>query len=66
MVFQVLLQLAKYCEETASWESNVIMRQYKEATRINPHWEDGYFYIAKYYDKIMTTLIANDRPEKKG
>ncbi|KAI0215805.1 Serine/threonine-protein kinase ATR [Lamellibrachia satsuma] len=63
---KVLLLLGNYCEETASWESNAIMRQYKEVIKVHSDWEDGYFHIAKYYDKIMTNLIESDRPEKKG
>ena len=63
---QVLLLLGQYCEETASWESNAIVRQYKEVTTIHPAWEDGFFSLAKYYDKIMNTLVEIDRPEKKG
>ncbi|KAK2190032.1 hypothetical protein NP493_91g01005 [Ridgeia piscesae] len=63
---KVLLLLGNYCEETASWESNAIMRQYKEVIKVHSEWEDGYFHIAKYYDKIMTNLIESDRPEKKG
>ena len=58
--------LGRYSEETASWESNAIMKQYKEVMKVHSKWEDGYFYIAKYYDRIMTTLIETERPEKKG
>ena len=53
--------LGKYYEETASQESNVIMRQYREVLKVHSGWEDGYFYLAKYYDKIMNTLLANDQ-----
>lgn len=38
------------------------MKQYKEAQKVNLEWEDGYFYIGKYYDKIMVKLAW----EKKG
>ena len=31
---QVLLLLGNYCEQTASWESNAIMRQYKEVIKV--------------------------------
>ena len=62
----MLLLLSQYCEETASMESNAIVKQYREVQKVHNEWEDGYFYVAKYYDKIMTKLFPTDRPEKKG
>lgn len=47
-------------------ESNSIVKQYKEVIKVNGKWEDGYFHVAKYYDKIMTSIFSPDRPEKKG
>lgn len=64
---QALLLFGNYSEETSSMESNAIMKQYKEVIEANMEWEDGHFYLARYYDKIMTTLIdERDRPEKQG
>ena len=40
-------------------ESNAIVKQYKEVIEVNPQMEGGYFYLAKYFDKIMTTLIED-------
>ena len=40
-------------------ESNAIVKQYKEVIEFNTEWEDGHFYLAKYFDKIMTTLIED-------
>ena len=63
----MLLLLGRYSEETASWESNDIMKQYKEVIRVHQDWEDGYFYLAKYYDKVMATLfVESDKVAKKG
>ena len=59
----------RYSEETASLESNTIMRQYREVSQVHSQWEDGFFFMAKYYDKIMTKLIVESgesRPEKRG
>ena len=61
-----MLLLGKYCEETSSWESNTIMKKYKEVVKIHNSFEEGYFYIAKFYNKIMTNLVDSDRLEKKG
>ena len=48
-------------------QSNSIVKLYKDVIEIHPEWEDGHFYLAKYYDKIMTTIIDDkDRPEKQG
>ncbi len=63
---QMMLLLGTYCQETSSWESNAIVKQYKEVTKLHPDWEDCWFYTAKYYDKIMTNLIEQERPEKRG
>lgn len=30
----MLLQLGRYCDETASWESNAVVRQLKEVTQV--------------------------------
>ncbi|XP_041373194.1 serine/threonine-protein kinase ATR-like [Gigantopelta aegis] len=64
---QTLLLCGRYSEETSSMQSNSIVKLYKDVIDIHPEWEDGHFYLAKYYDKIMTTIIDDkDRPEKQG
>ncbi|KAL5004570.1 hypothetical protein ScPMuIL_018026 [Solemya velum] len=61
---QALLLYGRYSEEKSNLESNAIVRQYKEVIEMNSEWEDGHFHLAKYYDRIMTTLIEDkDRPE---
>ena len=61
---RMLLQLGRYWDETASCESNAVVRQLKEVTQVHPEWEDGFFYVATYYDKVMMAVV--DRPEKRG
>lgn len=61
---RMLLQLGRYCDETASCESNAVVRQLKEVTQVHAEWEDGFFYVATYYDKVMMAVV--DRPEKRG
>ncbi|XP_048255679.1 serine/threonine-protein kinase ATR-like isoform X1 [Haliotis rufescens] len=64
---QALLLYGRYSEDTSSLESNAIMKQYKDVIDIYPRWEDGHFYLAKYYDKIMMALIDDkEKPEKQG
>lgn len=61
---KALLLYGCYSEETSKMESNVILKQYKEVTDVYPNWEDGHFHLAKYYDKIMTTLLEDkDKPD---
>ena len=61
---RMLLQLGRYWDETASCESNAIVHQLKEVTQVHAEWEDGFFYVATYYDKVM--MAVADRPEKRG
>ncbi|XP_013417435.1 serine/threonine-protein kinase ATR-like isoform X2 [Lingula anatina] len=63
---KALLLYARYSEETASMETNAIFKLYKEVTDVYNDWEDGHFYLARYYDKVMTTLADPDKPEKIG
>lgn len=63
----MLLLLGRYSEEMSSWESNAIVRQYKEVTQVHQQWEDGYFYMGQYYDKIMSNLGGvTVRSDQKG
>jgi hypothetical protein len=34
--------------------------------QVHGEWEDGYFYVACYYDKVMMAVTGPDRPEKRG
>ncbi|KAL3865678.1 hypothetical protein ACJMK2_043042 [Sinanodonta woodiana] len=52
---EALLLYGRYSEDTSNMESNAIVKQYREVIDILPDSEDGHFYLAKYYDKIMTT-----------
>ncbi|KAJ8029668.1 Serine/threonine-protein kinase ATR [Holothuria leucospilota] len=61
---KALLLIGRCMEDTAKFESNSVMKQYKEVVDIHPEWEDGHFYMAKYYDRLM--LSFTDRPEKGG
>ena len=61
-----MLLLGMYCEDTSSWESNDIVKQYKGVTFLHANWEDGFFHLARYYDKVMTHFVENERPQKKG
>ncbi|XP_072852125.2 serine/threonine-protein kinase ATR [Pogona vitticeps] len=62
---QALLLVGRFMEETANFESNAVMKKYKDVTVCLPEWENGHFYLAKYYDKLMPTVTEN-KMEKQG
>uniref|UniRef100_A0A8D0H3M6 FAT domain-containing protein n=1 Tax=Sphenodon punctatus TaxID=8508 RepID=A0A8D0H3M6_SPHPU len=62
---QSLLLVGRFMEETANFESNTVMKKYKDVTAFLPEWENGHFYLAKYYDKLTPTLTDN-KMEKQG
>ncbi|XP_060241479.1 serine/threonine-protein kinase ATR [Meriones unguiculatus] len=59
------LLVGRFMEETANFESNAIMKKYKDVTLFMPEWEDGHFYLAKYYDKLMP-MVTDNKMEKQG
>ncbi|KAM8952244.1 serine/threonine-protein kinase ATR isoform 2-T2 [Pelodytes ibericus] len=62
---RAMLLVGRLMEETANFESNAVMKKYKDVTSLLPEWEDGHFYLAKYYDKVMPTVTDN-KMEKQG
>ncbi|XP_025077039.1 serine/threonine-protein kinase ATR-like isoform X1 [Pomacea canaliculata] len=58
---QALLLYGRYSEETSSMESNAILKRYRDVLDICHDWEDGHFYLAQYYDRLMTSIM----PEKE-
>ncbi|XP_023568719.1 serine/threonine-protein kinase ATR [Octodon degus] len=59
------LLVGRFMEETANFESNAIMKKYKDVILFLPEWEDGHFYLAKYYDKLMP-MVTDNKMEKQG
>uniref|UniRef100_A0AAY5KMV7 Serine/threonine-protein kinase ATR n=1 Tax=Esox lucius TaxID=8010 RepID=A0AAY5KMV7_ESOLU len=62
---RTMLLVGRFMEETANFESNAIMKAYKDVTTLLPEWEDGNFYLAKYYDKVMP-MVTDNKLEKQG
>uniref|UniRef100_A0AAY5KRD1 Serine/threonine-protein kinase ATR n=1 Tax=Esox lucius TaxID=8010 RepID=A0AAY5KRD1_ESOLU len=62
---KAMLLVGRFMEETANFESNAIMKAYKDVTTLLPEWEDGNFYLAKYYDKVMP-MVTDNKLEKQG
>ncbi|MBZ3872591.1 Serine/threonine-protein kinase ATR [Sciurus carolinensis] len=51
-------RLAELCVERAKW-------LWSKVTLFLPEWEDGHFYLAKYYDKLMP-MVTDNKMEKQG
>ncbi|XP_053567639.1 serine/threonine-protein kinase ATR [Bombina bombina] len=62
---RAMLLIGRFMEETANFESNAVMKKYKDVTSLLPEWEDGHFYLAKYYDKLMP-MVTDNKMEKQG
>uniref|UniRef100_A0A6I8NKR0 Serine/threonine-protein kinase ATR n=1 Tax=Ornithorhynchus anatinus TaxID=9258 RepID=A0A6I8NKR0_ORNAN len=62
---RAMLLVGRFMEETANFESNAVMKKYKDVTSCLPEWEDGHFYLAKYYDKLMP-MVTDNKMEKQG
>ncbi|XP_047467138.1 serine/threonine-protein kinase ATR [Mugil cephalus] len=62
---KAMLLVGRFMEETANFESNAIMKAYRDVTNLLPEWEDGNFYLAKYYDKVMP-MVTDNKMEKQG
>ncbi|XP_068435941.1 serine/threonine-protein kinase ATR isoform X2 [Clinocottus analis] len=62
---RAMLLVGRFMEETANFESNAIMKAYKDVTNLLPEWEDANFYLAKYYDKVMP-MVTEAKLEKQG
>ncbi|OCT80913.1 hypothetical protein XELAEV_18027725mg [Xenopus laevis] len=62
---RAMLLVGRLMEETANFESNAVMKKYKDVTALLPEWEDGHFYLAKYYDKLMP-MVTDNKMEKQG
>ncbi|XP_076813089.1 serine/threonine-protein kinase ATR-like isoform X2 [Clavelina lepadiformis] len=55
---KVMLLVAKLMEESSSFDSNTVLRQYKDVVAYMGEWEDAHFYCGQYYDKLMTILMG--------
>ncbi|KAG8580917.1 hypothetical protein GDO81_007479 [Engystomops pustulosus] len=62
---RAMLLEGRFMDETANFESNAVMKKYKDVTSLLPEWEDGHFYLAKYYDKLMP-MVTENKMEKQG
>ena len=45
------------------WLENVFF--YQEVTDLHNNWENGHFYLGKYYDKLMVNCADGDEKSNK-
>lgn len=43
----------------------ILICVFQDVTNLLPQWEDGNFYLAKYYDKVMP-MVTDNKLEKQG
>ena len=55
---QVWLLLARYSEQNSPHET--VFEMYKQAQEAAPHWEETHFYLAQFYDTLLSSCIESD------
>ena len=63
-VFECLkakLLLARYYDETSNADSPTIIKYYKEVTEIGRSWEEGWFHMAGYYDRLWAAYPDKEK-----
>ncbi|KAK7086761.1 hypothetical protein SK128_001247 [Halocaridina rubra] len=56
------LLLARYSEDSAISEANVIKQFYRDACEMYKQWEDGHFHLAMYYDRLLSSMEKKEKP----
>ena len=55
---QLWLLLARYSEQNSPHEA--VFDMYKQAQDAAPHWEETHFYLAQFYDTLLSSSIESD------
>ncbi|CAF3491063.1 unnamed protein product [Rotaria socialis] len=55
---QVWLLLARYSEQNSPHEA--VFEMYKQSQEAAPHWEETHFYLAQFYDTLLSSCIESD------
>ena len=58
MKAQLWLLLARYSEQNSPHEA--VFEMYKQAQEAAPHWEETHFYLAQFYDTLLSSCIESD------
>jgi len=57
--------LARLMEDSASYESQTVLKTYRDATTLM-EWEKVHFAIAEYYDRLVTAMVGESRGQGKS
>ncbi|RWS05005.1 hypothetical protein B4U79_11546 [Dinothrombium tinctorium] len=60
---KVKLLHTKYAEQTSILQSTDLVTAYKETTQFGCNWEEPFFRLAKYYERLLGTM---EKPEQKA
>ncbi|XP_077973819.1 serine/threonine-protein kinase ATR-like isoform X2 [Styela clava] len=63
---KAMLLVARLMEESSSFDSNTVLKQFREVVAYMNEWEDSHFHAAKYYDKLMTAFMGDNRASGKA
>jgi serine/threonine-protein kinase ATR len=55
---QLWLLLARYSEQNSPHEA--VFDMYRQAQDSAPHWEETHFYLAQFYDTLLSSSIESD------
>jgi len=55
---QLWLLLARYSEQNSPHEA--VFEMYKQSQEAAPHWEETHFYLAQFYDTLLSSCIESD------
>jgi len=55
---QLWLLLARYSEQNSPHEA--VFEMYKQAQEAASHWEETHFYLAQFYDTLLSSCIESD------
>lgn len=62
-VFQAITCMDK-CKRNPT-DQSICFSFMQDVTYLLPEWEDGNFYLAKYYDKVMP-MVTDNKLERQG
>uniref|UniRef100_T1IWR0 Serine/threonine-protein kinase ATR n=1 Tax=Strigamia maritima TaxID=126957 RepID=T1IWR0_STRMM len=56
------LLLVRYSEDVGRNDSSSVITMYEEVQKIYPEWEDAYFYLAQYCDRMYNVVDKKGNP----
>lgn len=56
LLFQTLYDSTHSIHEVGQLQGRDVLRRYKAILQVQSQWEEGHFYLGKYYDHLFTCL----------